>query len=105
MTKVVFVTADGTQQNVDVLPGLTLMEAAVQDGVPGIDGDCGGSCNCGTCHVWVAEPWLAKLTVPEALEAGMLEGIGNARPDSRLCCQIRVTAELDGMVLRVAPHA
>lgn len=105
VTIAVFITAEGTRQSVEVTPGLTLMEAAVQEGVPGIDGECGGSCNCGTCHVWVDEEWLVQLPAPGALEAGMLEGIANARPNSRLCCQLQAGDVPHGMVLRVAERA
>lgn len=101
MTKVVFVQPDGGRQSIDVLPGLTLMEAAVQNDVAGIDGDCGGSCNCGTCHVWVDEAWMASMGPSEATEKGMVECLENARPNSRLCCQIRVSDALDGLVLRL----
>ena len=104
MTKVVFIAENGASQSVDVLPGLTLMEAAVQNGVDGIDGDCGGSCNCGTCHVWVDDAWSARLTPPQAMETGMLEGLENVRPNSRLCCQIKASSEMDGMVLRIPPR-
>ena len=75
------------------------METAVQNGIEGIDGDCGGSCNCATCHVWVDAEWLSKLPPPEATETGLVECLDTARPNSRLCCQIKATADMDGMVL------
>ena len=105
MTTVIFVSADGRSQHVDVLPGLTLMETAVQNGIEGIDGDCGGSCNCATCHVWVDAEWLAKLPPPEATEAGLVDCLANARPNSRLCCQIKISADMDGMVLHIPSAA
>ena len=101
MTKVVFVSPTGESQSVDVLPGLTLMEAAVQNGIDGIDGDCGGSCNCGTCHVWIDEAWLSKLTPPQSIETNMIEGLAAAQPNSRLCCQIKISSAMDGMILRI----
>lgn len=101
MTRVIFVSFDGHSQPVDVVPGLTLMEAAVQNGIEGIEGDCGGSCNCATCHVWVDAEWLAVLPPPDATETGLVECLDNARPSSRLCCQIKASADMDGMVLHI----
>ena len=101
MTKVVFVSPAGESQSIDVLPGLTLMEAAVQNGIVGIDGDCGGSCNCGTCHVWIDEAWLSKLTPSQSIETNMIEGLVAAQPNSRLCCQIKISSAMDGMILRI----
>lgn len=101
MTKVIFVQPAGDREEVDILPGLSIMEAAVMNGVSGIEGECGGSCICGTCHVLVDPAWLTKLVVPEAIEAGMLETLPNGQPNSRLSCQIKVSGALDGMVLRL----
>ena len=99
MTKVTFVAVDDARQEVDILPGLNIMEAAVMNNVAGIDGECGGSCICGTCHVRVDAAWLPKLMAPQAIEAVMLEALPDAQPNSRLSCQIKVSEGLDGMVL------
>ena len=101
MTKVKFHLTSGETREVEALAGLTLMEVAVQEGVEGIDGDCGGSCNCGTCHVHVADAWLALLPAPEHVELAMLEGLIDSRKNSRLCCQIKVAPQLDGLELAV----
>lgn len=100
MTKVTFVEADGSARTVDATDGSSLMEAAVDNLVPGIDGDCGGACACATCHAYVDPDWLDKLPPMGAGEETMLqfcEGLDNT---SRLACQIKVCPELDGIVMR-----
>ena len=77
------------------------MEGAVKNGVPGIDADCGGACACATCHIYVEPEWLARLGPRSAMEASMLEFAEDVRPESRLACQIKVTADLEGLVLRM----
>ena len=105
MAKVVFVAADGKQHVVEVPCGTSVMEAATQNLVPGIDADCGGQAACGTCHVYVDEAWIAKAgTAPAGVEAEMLVVTDDAKPNSRLSCQIVVTEELDGLVLHL-PHS
>ena len=101
MTTVMFYLASGESRTIEVLPGLTLMEAAVQNNIEGIDGECGGSCNCGTCHVWVDEAWLPKLVKAEPVEATVVEFLEGARPNSRLCCQLKMSADMDGMIVRI----
>lgn len=90
-----------TRQELDVESGCTLMEAAVENNVPGIVAECGGSCSCATCHVYIAEEWLAALDPPAQEELDLLEFLDGARPNSRLSCQIVVTDGLDGLTLRV----
>jgi ferredoxin, 2Fe-2S len=98
-----FVDPAGETHDVSVAPGWTLMEAAVQKGVPGIVAECGGSCACATCHVTIAEEWLAKLPPPEDMEQEMLTCTATpATAHSRLSCQVKVTGDLDGMVVRIA---
>lgn len=99
MPKITFIDAKGTAREVETTSGTSLMEAAVQNLVPGIDGDCGGACACATCHVYVAEDWAGKLADKDDMEESMLDFADDVQPTSRLCCQIRMTDELDGIVV------
>lgn len=103
--KVTFTEQSGGTRVLDAVEeGLSLMEAARQNGVEGIMGDCGGACSCATCHVYVAEDWLERVGAPDEIEADMLDMVADtAQPNSRLCCQIRMREELDGLELTVAP--
>ena len=89
MARITFIQNDGTERVVEAEPGMTVMEAAVKNNIPGIAAECGGACACATCHVWVGEDWLAKLAPPSAEELEMLDGAFNVDERSRLCCQIR----------------
>ena len=94
--------ADGREITLDVTEGTTLMEAATARGVPGIVGECGGSMSCATCHVIVAPDWADRAGTPSAFEEDMLDITEAGRqPTSRLSCQIKMTAALDGIVLSV----
>jgi 2Fe-2S ferredoxin len=99
MPKITYITDAGDKTTLDVSIGMTVMRAAVAEAVPGIDADCGGSCACGTCHVYVDEAWVDKLPAPQGAEADMLEFVVDRRPNSRLSCQIEVTAAVDGLVV------
>jgi 2Fe-2S ferredoxin len=77
------------------------MEGAVRNNVPGIDADCGGACACATCHVYVDEAFAAETDRPSAMEESMLDFADNVQPNSRLSCQIRVTDDLDGLIVRL----
>ena len=101
MAKITYVEHDGTEHVVDVKSGLSVMEGAVKNNVPGIDADCGGACACATCHVYVQAPWLTKIGEREMTEEAMLEYAEGVEDNSRLSCQIKVTDELDGMVVRM----
>ena len=101
MPLVIFVTHDGNQYDAEADAGTSLMKVAVENGIDGILGECGGACSCGTCHCYVDENWLAKIPPPEAPEQSMLEGVLEPEPNSRLSCQILLTDELDGIVLRL----
>lgn len=102
MPKIIFIAADGAQHPVQVPEGITAMEAAVQNLVPGIDADCGGVAACGTCHVYVDPVWLQRTgEATPGIEQDMLALTDNALPNSRLSCQIRLTEALDGLVLRM----
>ena len=100
MVKITYVEHNGTEHTVDVPVGYTVMEGAVNNDIPGIDADCGGACACSTCHVYVRPEWVDKLPPPEDMELDMLDFAWNPDPErSRLSCQIRVTEELDGLVV------
>jgi len=103
MPKVTYVEYNGTPHTVDVPVGTSVMRGAVDNNVPGIDADCGGECACATCHVYVDAAWLPKVGLPEAgsQEASMLSFAAVAQPDSRLSCQITMTEELDGLLVRM----
>jgi ferredoxin, 2Fe-2S len=101
MPRITFIEPDGFRREIDAPLGITLMEAAKQSGVQGILALCGGACACGTCHVYVDPAWLPKLGVREEMEEGMLECAWQPRGNSRLSCQIHVTADLDGLVVSV----
>jgi 2Fe-2S ferredoxin len=103
--KVTFIEPDGTTREVgDAAEGLSLMEIAKANGIAGITADCGGSCACATCHVYVEGDWFAKVGEPDDIEAAMLDMVTDVlRENSRLSCQIRMRDELDGIRLTVAP--
>ena len=101
MAKITYIQFDGTENVVDVKPGLSVMEGAVKNNVRGIDADCGGACACATCHCYVDEAWQAKTGTKSAMEESMLDFAENVEPNSRLSCQIKVTEELDGLVVRL----
>ena len=101
MPKITYIEHNGTEYAVDVKKGLSVMEGAVKHNVPGIDADCGGACACATCHVYVDEAWREKVGEASAMEESMLDFAENVEPNSRLSCQIRVTDELDGLVVRM----
>jgi len=104
MPKITYVATDGTRHDVEAAAGASLMEAAIRNNVRGIDAECGGCLSCATCHVYVEEEWLAKLPAPDPDEADMLGFVAAERmPNSRLSCQIKLDACLDGMVVRIPP--
>ena len=101
MAKITYIEFDGTEHVVDVRNGLSVMEGAVKNNIPGIDADCGGACACATCHVYVDEAWREATGKPSAMEESMLDFAENVQPNSRLSCQIRVSDALDGLVVRL----
>ncbi|GMU46489.1 MAG: 2Fe-2S iron-sulfur cluster binding domain-containing protein [Pseudomonadales bacterium] len=100
MIKVTYIEFNGTERTVQVEEGMSLMEAAVTNLVPGIDGDCGGVCACATCHVHVDPAWIDKLPTMESLEDAMLNLAEGRDALSRLACQIKAAPALDGIVVR-----
>lgn len=101
MPQLTYIEHDGTVHQVDARIDRTLMQIAVEHAVPGILADCGGSCSCGTCHAYIDVPWRDRLPPISESEAFMLEAVPEPREGSRLCCQLPMRAELDGMVIRL----
>ena len=99
MPKVTYIEFDGTEHIVDVDKGLSIMEGAVQKKIPGIDADCGGSCACATCHVYVDDDWLDRLPEQSEAEKDMLDFAFETKTSSRLSCQIFLDENLDGIVV------
>src|SRR6056297_3065659 len=101
MAKITYMTHDGKAFEVEAENGTTVMENAIKNSVPGIEAECGGACACATCHVYVDDDWSAKVGEPEAMEEDMLDFAWEQKPTSRLSCQVRVSDELDGLVVHV----
>ena len=101
MTKIVYIEHNGKLHSIDVQNGLTVMEGAVQNNIPGIDADCGGSMACATCHVYVKEEWFNKLPKKEDGEEDMLDMAYEPSKFSRLSCQLIVSDELEGLVVNL----
>lgn len=101
MPLITYVEHDGTRHDIEVDTGWSLMEGAVKNGVPGIDGDCGGSCACATCHILVPADWSEATGDRTEMEQEMLEFAENVEPNSRLACQINVDERLEGLVVHL----
>lgn len=99
MPQIHFIDHTGQKRSVSADIGQTVMEAAIKAGVPGVVAECGGACACATCHVYVAEDWKATTGEPSHMEEDMLDFAYEVRPTSRLSCQIRVTAAMDGLTV------
>ena len=97
MAKVTYVENDGTEHTIEVQNGMSLMEAAVKQGIPGIDGDCGGACACATCMVYVPDEWQGKLAGIETMEESMPDLCERREDNSRLSCQIVASDAIDGI--------
>ena len=101
MAKITYITHNNEKHSVEVQNGLTVMEGAIQNDIPGIDADCGGGMACATCHVYVNEEWLDKLPNKEDGEEDMLDMAFEPKKNSRLSCQLIVSDELDGLVVSI----
>ena len=99
MPKITYIEHDGKTHTIEVATGLSVMEGAVQNNIPGIDADCGGSMACATCHVYVKEEWFNKLPKKEDGEEDMLDMAFEPKKNSRLSCQLMVSDQLDGLVV------
>ncbi len=102
MPKITYIEHSGKEHVVDVPSGLTVMEGARDNGIPGIDADCGGACACSTCHAYIDPSWVERLPAIEAMEEDMLDFAYETDPArSRLTCQIKVTDDLDGLIVHL----
>jgi 2Fe-2S ferredoxin len=101
MAKITYIQPDGSSQTVEAQPGITVMEAAKLNSVAGIEAECGGACACATCHVYIDAAWREKVGKPAEMEEDMLDFAFDVREESRLSCQIKVSGDLDGLVVRV----
>ena len=101
MTKINYITHNNETHTIEVQNGLTVMEGAVQNDIPGIDADCGGGMACATCHVYVKDEWLDKLPLKEDGEEDMLDMAFEPKKNSRLSCQLTVSDELDGLIVNI----
>src|SRR5262249_32673915 len=100
MAKITYVDSEGTSRTVDGEIGATVMETAIKNNIPGIEAECGGACACATCHVYVDHPWRPVVGEPSPMEEDVLAFGFDVWRSSRLSCQIKVTDELDGLVVR-----
>ena len=101
MPKITYIEHDGKTHTIEVPNGLSIMEGAVQNNIPGIDADCGGSMACATCHVYVKEEWFNKLPKKEEGEDDMLDMAFEPKTNSRLSCQLMVSDQLDGLIVNL----
>ena len=99
MPKIIYNDNQGNSKTIEVENGLSVMEGAIQNDIPGIDADCGGSMACATCHVYVVEKWLNKLPKAEEAEVDMIDMAYEPKKNSRLSCQLIVSEELDGLIV------
>lgn len=102
MVNITFIEPDETEKKIRAERGHSIMEVAVRNGVNGIVAECGGQCSCATCHVYISDDFFEKVGAPVGDEEDMLSFSDNRRPSSRLGCQVEVTNDLDGMIVRVA---
>ena len=100
MPKITFIDIEGAARTVEGEVGSTVMEAAIKNGVPGIEAECGGACACSTCHVYIEQTWREKVGEPSPMEEDMLDFAYEVRPNSRLSCQIKIREDLDGLTVR-----
>ena len=100
MAKITYIDPTGTARAIDAEIGSTVMETAIKHGIPGIEAECGGACACATCHVYVEDAWRATVGESSPMEEDMLDFGYDVKANSRLSCQIKVTADLDGLVVR-----
>ena len=104
MPKITYIDQTGREYVVDGENGQTVMETAIKHDVPGIVAECGGACSCATCHVYVDDAYRAVTGEPSQMEEDMLDFAFDVRPESRLSCQLRITDDYDGLIVRVPEH-
>ena len=101
MPQITYINHEGVKSQIDANVGMTVMEAAVKNDVAGIEAECGGACACATCHVYIDEAWQSQTGSPAPMEEDMLDFAIDVRPNSRLSCQIKITDELDGLIVHI----
>jgi 2Fe-2S ferredoxin len=99
MPKITYIDAEGTKRTVEAELGSTVMESAIKHAIPGIEAECGGACACATCHIYVDQSWYPIVGEPSPMEEDMLDFGYDVRANSRLSCQIKVTAQLEGLIV------
>ncbi len=99
MPKITYIDSSAAARTVEAENGATVMETAIRNNIPGIEAECGGACACATCHVYIDEAWREKVGPPSPMEEDMLDFGYDGRPNSRLSCQIKVSDELNGLVV------
>lgn len=104
MTRITYVAPDDAQYEVDVPDGESLMRGAIQNDVPGIIGECGGELTCGTCHVYIPAEWQNQTGTQSPGEQDLLSMMDDVRPESRLACQVKVTAGMEGLTTQISEH-
>lgn len=103
--KVTYVDSSGTARTLDVEPGTSVMQAGMRNGLTEIESDCGGACSCASCHVYVDEAWLDRFPPMTKIESALLSMLEVRKPNSRLSCQLKLTDDLDGLVVRTLDPA
>ena len=101
MPLIKFVSHDGISTDINTESGVSLMQAAIDNGIDSILGECGGSCSCATCHCYIDEAWMAKTGEPRSTEKDMLDCVLEPKHNSRLSCQVDITEELDGLIVHL----
>ena len=101
MVKIIFKQPNGTQQLVQIAEGLSVMEAAIKHNINGIEADCGGGCSCATCHVYIDTLYQDKTGTASPAEEDMLDFAFDVRPQSRLSCQVRITADMENLIVQI----
>jgi len=104
MAEIIFRRADGASQSVQARNGFSLMEVAVNSGVDGIDGECGGGCSCATCHIYIDAAWLAAIEPATSYEQELLDCLDDVAVNSRLSCQLKVSDAVDGIIVTIPAH-
>ena len=101
MVKIIYINTDGTSIVTEAFEGSTIMENATENMINGIDAECGGSCSCATCHVYIDEKWLDKIEKPNSIEEDMLNFVYDFKYNSRLSCQIKISKKLEGLIVYI----
>lgn len=99
MVQITFIDHSGHSRTIQAEVGKSVMDVAMKNDIPGIEAECGGACACATCHIYVAPEWKDRLPKAQSMEEDMLDFAFDVRPTSRLACQIRISADLDGLIV------